>query len=304
VTAVPLDETDLRHLGRCVELAREALEAGDDPFGSLLVDGGGVVRREERNRAGAGDETQHPELALAQWSAALTPAERAAATVYTSGEHCPMCSAAHAWMGPGRLVYAASAAQLASWREGWELPAGPVRVLPVGEVAPGIETSGPAPELEDELRDLHRRAATRTSTSRREEAPATARRLGLEPHPEGGWYRQTWRSPVAVTLPGGRERATATLIWFLLPAGDTSAWHRVASEEVWLAHTGSVRIQLGGDGESPGEGETRVVGTGTGEETEVVVPAGHWQRTLPGEQDALVRCLVSPGFDFADFELG
>jgi tRNA(Arg) A34 adenosine deaminase TadA len=156
-----LSETDLRHLRRCVALAGEALEAGDDPFGSLLVDADGEVRREERNRAGSGDETQHPELALAQWSARLTPQERAASTVYTSGEHCPMCSAAHAWMGLGRLVYAVSASQLAQWRTGWGLPAGPVLVLSVTEVAPGVPVEGPAPELEDAMRDLHHRAAAR-----------------------------------------------------------------------------------------------------------------------------------------------
>jgi tRNA(Arg) A34 adenosine deaminase TadA len=156
-----LSADDLRHLRRCLALAREALGAGDDPFGSLLVGADGVVLREERNRAGAGDETQHPELALAQWSARLGPEERATATVYTSGEHCPMCAAAHAWMGLGRLVYAGSAAQLAQWRADWGLPAGPVSVLSVNEVAPGIRVDGPAPELQDELRELHHRAALR-----------------------------------------------------------------------------------------------------------------------------------------------
>jgi tRNA(Arg) A34 adenosine deaminase TadA len=73
-----------------------------------------------------------------------------------------MCSAAHAWMGLGRLVYAVSAAQLARWRVGWGLPEGPVRVLAVHEVAPGVVVDGPAPELEDEMRDLHHRAATRS----------------------------------------------------------------------------------------------------------------------------------------------
>jgi predicted cupin superfamily sugar epimerase len=177
-------------------------------------------------------------------------------------------------------------------------------VLGVRDVAPGVVTDGPAPELEEELQELHRRAAT--AAPRPEDGvPPTARVLGLEPHPEGGWYRQTWRSPTEVSLPDGRTRATATLIWFLLPAGVASAWHRVASEEVWLAQEGTVRLQLGGTAAAPVGGDVRVLGTtpAAAEEPEVVVPAGHWQRTLPGERDALVRCLVSPGFEFADFEL-
>jgi predicted cupin superfamily sugar epimerase len=135
--------------------------------------------------------------------------------------------------------------------------------------------------------------------------PPVALRLGLEPHPEGGWFRQTWRAPTEVTLPDGRTRATATLIWFLLPAGESSAWHRVASDEVWLAHDGEVALQLGGSGDEPEDGVVRVVGADveSGQEPEVLVPAGHWQRTLPGEAEALVRCLVSPGFEFEDFAL-
>jgi tRNA(Arg) A34 adenosine deaminase TadA len=153
-------ETDLAHLRRCVELAREALEAGDQPFGTILVDGGGTKRFEERNRAGGGDETQHPELATAAWSARhLTPEERAAATVYTSGEHCAMCAAAHGWMGLGRIVYAVSAAQLTGWRRAWALPDGPVVTMAINEVVPGARVDGPAPDLEDEMRELHRRAA-------------------------------------------------------------------------------------------------------------------------------------------------
>ena len=133
--------------------------------------------------------------------------------------------------------------------------------------------------------------------------PPLAEKLDLEPHPEGGWYRQTWASPETVTLPDGRVRATATLIHFLLPLGDSSAWHRVASDEVWLAHLGEVRLQLGGDGDAPVTGAEVVVGTGPAAQSQVVVPAGVWQRTMPGGEDALVSCLVSPGFDFADFEL-
>jgi predicted cupin superfamily sugar epimerase len=130
--------------------------------------------------------------------------------------------------------------------------------------------------------------------------PPLADRLDLAPHPEGGWYRQTWASPVTVALPYGRVRPTATLIYFLLPAGDSSAWHRVASDESWLAHTGSVRLEVGGDGSAPGAVTPLVVDA---DHPQVLVPAGIWQRTLPGAADALVSCLVSPGFDFDDFEL-
>lgn len=129
--------------------------------------------------------------------------------------------------------------------------------------------------------------------------------LGLEPHPEGGWYRETWVSPEEVETSDGRIRATATLIHFVLHAGESSAWHRVRSDEVWLAHLGRVTIELGGHADEPEPGSRHVVGTDVqaGEEPRVVVPGGAWQRTVPGQADALVSCLVSPGFDFADFEL-
>lgn len=137
------------------------------------------------------------------------------------------------------------------------------------------------------------------------EVPALAHELGLQPHPEGGWYRETWRSPVQLTLPDGRVRATATMIHFLLPAGESSAWHRVASDEIWIAHTGVVRLELGGSGALPATEASYDVGVSVadGHQTQVLVPAGVWQRTIPGEGDALVSCLVSPGFDFEDFEL-
>ena len=157
-----VDATDLAHLRRCVELARTALEVGDEPFGSVLVDAEGQVRFEDHNHVAAGDATQHPEFAIARWSAEhLTAEERAAATVYTSGEHCPMCAAAHAWVGLGRIVYAVSSAQLTEGRAGWGAPDSPVRPLPVTDVAPRVAVAGPAPELEDEMRDLHRRLVDR-----------------------------------------------------------------------------------------------------------------------------------------------
>lgn len=153
-----ITDDDLTHLRRCVELAREALDDGDEPFGSVLVDATGRVRAEDRNRVKDGDRTRHPELELARWAAAhLAPTERAGATVYTSGEHCPMCAAAHAWVGLGRIVYVASSAQLTEWFTAWGVPPAPVLPLAVQEVAPGVVVEGPVPELTDEVRALHAR---------------------------------------------------------------------------------------------------------------------------------------------------
>jgi tRNA(Arg) A34 adenosine deaminase TadA len=152
-------EADLRHLRRCVELATEAVEAGDFPFGSVLVAADGTVLAEDRNReVTTGDPTRHPEFALARWAATnMTPPERATATVYTSGEHCPMCAAAHGWAGLGRIVYATSSQQLGGWLA--DLGVSPARVLPLAitQVVPGLVVAGPAPELAGQVRDLHRR---------------------------------------------------------------------------------------------------------------------------------------------------
>lgn len=156
-----VDETDVRHLRRCVELAEEGLDAGDEPFGSLLVDAQGTVRYEDRNRVAGGDQTRHPEFAIARWAAAnLTPEERSTATVYTSGEHCPMCSAAHAWVELGRIVYASSSAQMAQWRSDLGGGPAPVRPLPINEIAPGVEVDGPVPELAERVHALVRRMLT------------------------------------------------------------------------------------------------------------------------------------------------
>ncbi|WP_035855527.1 nucleoside deaminase [Cryptosporangium arvum] len=152
-----MTRNDHAHLERCVALAEEAAGRGDAPFGSVLADAEGTMLREESNReATTGDATFHPEFVLAQWAGTnLTPDVRAGATVYTSGEHCPMCSAAHAWVGLGRIVYAASSAQLASWRESWGLPVAPVRALPVTDVAPGVETVGPVAPFDERMRAIH-----------------------------------------------------------------------------------------------------------------------------------------------------
>lgn len=149
-------DTDLRHLRRCVELAKDALEAGDQPFGSVLVAADGTVLAEARNHVGSGDPTRHPEFELARWAAEhMTADQRAAATVYTSGEHCPMCAAAHGWVGLGRIVYASSSGQLAGWLADMDVGAGPVRALPIREVVPGLPVEGPVPGLAEAVRELH-----------------------------------------------------------------------------------------------------------------------------------------------------
>ncbi len=151
-----ISDDDLERLRRCVELAREALDDGDEPFGSILVDGDGTPLYEDRNRVKDGDHTRHPEFAIARWAVDnLTPDDRARATVYTSGEHCPMCSAGHAWVGLGRIVYATSSEQLTRWRAEWGAPLSPVAALPITTVAPALVVDGPAPELAATMKALH-----------------------------------------------------------------------------------------------------------------------------------------------------
>ena len=133
-----MDAADVAHLRRCIELAREARELGDEPFGSLLVGPDGAVLAEERNAAVTlQDVTAHPELMLARWASQhLGPQERAASTMYTSCEHCAMCAAGHHWAGIGRLVFALSGEQLIAM-----LPPGlpELRLLVAGGVRTGIE---------------------------------------------------------------------------------------------------------------------------------------------------------------------
>lgn len=154
-----ITETGLKYLRRCVELAETALEKGDEPFGSLLVSASGRVLFEDHNHIGGGDHTQHPEFAIARWAANnLTPEERSRATVYTSGEHCPMCSAAHGKVGLGKIVYAASSRQLAGWLSELGAEPGPVYNLSIEEVIRDAQVEGPVPELEEQLRELHKRS--------------------------------------------------------------------------------------------------------------------------------------------------
>jgi predicted cupin superfamily sugar epimerase len=120
-------------------------------------------------------------------------------------------------------------------------------------------------------------------------------RLGLQPHPEGGWYRETWRGPQV------QGRASGTAILFLLQAGERSHWHRVDADEIWLWHAGASLVL------SLGETAATEVRLGpevlAGEEVQAVVPAGWWQAARSAGDWTLVSCTVSPGFRFEGFEL-
>jgi predicted cupin superfamily sugar epimerase len=125
-------------------------------------------------------------------------------------------------------------------------------------------------------------------------------RWRLEPHPEGGYFRETYRSPLSTRPPGWPgERSLATAILYLLPAGEQSAWHRVRGHELWLWQGGgAMELHIGE--------QAQVVGPdpAAGQEPQVLVPAGSWQSATPADGAwSLVACLVAPGFDDEDFEL-
>jgi predicted cupin superfamily sugar epimerase len=125
-------------------------------------------------------------------------------------------------------------------------------------------------------------------------------RLELEPHPEGGYYREIFRSADLVSPADGRgPRAALTTIYFLLPAGSASRWHRVASDEVWHLYEGGPLEVLTADA---------TFGALTRHRLEPHAPvctvaAGHWQAARTLRDYALTGCTVGPGFDFADFSL-
>src|SRR6476619_1957918 len=106
--------------------------------------------------------------------------------------------------------------------------------------------------------------------------PPLAESLDLEAHPEGGWYRRTWTAPARAHLLDGRDRAATSAILFHLPAGDASAWHRVRSDELWIAQLGGIELELGGSGSAPDDDTTvAVLGVDlpAGDAPQVLVPA-------------------------------
>lgn len=152
-----LTETDLIHLKQCLALAEEALRAGDEPFGSILVNAEDEVIATARNRVNELTALAHPEIELAQWAAEnMSAEERKQTTLYTSGEHCPMCAAAHGWVGLGIIVYLSSAEQLGEWLKNVSMP---IRFHPIEKIVPNIVVKGPAHgELLEKIKTLQLKA--------------------------------------------------------------------------------------------------------------------------------------------------
>ena len=118
--------------------------------------------------------------------------------------------------------------------------------------------------------------------------------LRLAAHPEGGWFRETWRDQEA----GPGKRGAASCILFLLCEGEASAWHRVDAAEIWLWHAGATL-----DLDISEAGSVRTVRLGTGLNFQGIVPAFAWQAARSTGAWTLVSCIVAPAFDFAGFEL-
>src|SRR5690625_678503 len=152
-----LSDNDLKHLKHCLQLAEASLKAGDKPFGSILVNTENEVIAEARNRVNEKTELAHPEYELAAWAAEnLSAEERAKTTMYTTGEHCPMCAAAHGWVGLGPIVYLSSSKQLGEWLKEMNSTTKQVFFYPVEKIIPNIEVRGPATgELLEKIKKLH-----------------------------------------------------------------------------------------------------------------------------------------------------
>lgn len=126
-------------------------------------------------------------------------------------------------------------------------------------------------------------------------------RLGLAPHPEGGWYRQTWVADDAAAEDG---RSAGTAIYFLLRAEERSHWHRVDAAEIWHFHAGApLVLSLAETADGPARDLALGPDLAGGAEPQRIVPAGWWQAARSSGAWTLVGCTVSPGFRFDGFEL-
>lgn len=131
------------------------------------------------------------------------------------------------------------------------------------------------------------------------DAKALIAALNLQPHPEGGWYRETWRAPH-----GEGERAGGTAILFLLEEGQRSHWHRVDATEIWFWHAGHP-LRLSTAAGDDGPVSTMVLGPAVtdGAHVQGIIPAGYWQSADAESGWVLVSCTVTPGFEFSGFTL-
>jgi len=253
-------------------------------------------------------------LPLAQWRSAATSAH-----VPGTGNAAPFVHASpteEVALAVANALFTASAEPLVALGLDPAALGAPVRFEPPDPapppgVAPGtlfphvygpVEVSAVA-----EVRYARRDAAGRYTAL--EARPETAAALDLLPHPEGGWYRQTWAAGPELTPAGyPGPRAAATAIYFLLPPGAQSRWHVVRSAEMWLWHSGGpLTLLLGGTGPRPAaqpQALTLGPALGRGQHPQQLVPAGCWQAAWPAAAaEVLVSCVVAPGFDFADFSV-
>jgi predicted cupin superfamily sugar epimerase len=123
--------------------------------------------------------------------------------------------------------------------------------------------------------------------------------LGMRPHPEGGWFVETWR---AKSIPG--ERPTGSAILYLLAADERSEWHRVDAAEIWQWSAGeALELRIWAEGDARLTVLRLGGGVTAGETVQVVVPAGAWQSARPLGAWALVGCIVTPAFEYEGFEL-
>ena len=188
-------------------------------------------------------------------------------------------------------------------------------VFPDGQVVAIALDPGrtPPPGMIDRAAVAHLRYARRGPAGRHVallDRPPIADALDLLSHPEGGWFRETWRTSYGFRPDGRGERASATCIYFLLPPDEESVWHAVASDELWLWHRGGpLTLTLAGSGDRPDTPRTLTLGPDVeaGQHPQALIPAGVWQSAKPAQsgkpaaEPVLVSCVVSPGFDFADF---
>lgn len=151
--------TDLKFLEYCLDLAEDALKAGDQPFGSILVNKENEIIAEARNRINEKNVMAHPEIELAEWAMNnLSLEERKQTIMYTTGEHCPMCAGAHSWSQIGGLYYLSSAAQLGEWLNEFGVEAAPIEFIPAKDITKNVDIKGPAKsEMLDKIKQMHKR---------------------------------------------------------------------------------------------------------------------------------------------------